>query len=309
MAAEEPSAFAYLCSRSRLLLLTVACSLAARFLYLRYSGPQPRVVPERFRHCDVGGGPILVGTHHKTGTVLLQHLLKDSCKILGWVCSFNDVPRKCNGPEMAKAAGLDLCMQQHGVRFKLATGAPNRFVHAIRDPLEVVLSGYSYHLKTTERWALRSDKRYNGSSYREHLNSLSLEDGLRAEVKHAMRDALKTMPRLANRTGGKPCTLTVRLEDFERDWDGTTAALWDLMGVRDPVAVAKLDRAAAVHNVYTKKPIRYNKHVTLKSAASGPNSRDRMRGVMRGMGEQYEAIRRVRLRLGYPAVGKEAATT
>jgi hypothetical protein len=98
---------------------------------------------------------------HKTGTVLLQHLLKDACPILGWKCTFNDgersevptnasvlgshvrksrpplrpiwypkpgvriplaaVPTKCNGPEQARAAGLHLCFQQHGVRFKLGT--------------------------------------------------------------------------------------------------------------------------------------------------------------------------------------------
>ena len=33
-----------------------------------------------------------------------------------------------------------------------------------------------------------------------------------------LRDSLKTMPRLLNRTGDNPCTLTVRLEDFEHDW-------------------------------------------------------------------------------------------
>ena len=111
----------------------------------------------------------LAPPQHKTGTVLLQHLLKDACPILGWKCTFNDgersecpteasqrqsipgfrpglsrqqvppaaapdlvsdawrsnhlaaVPTKCNGPEQARAAGLDMCFQQHGVRFKLGT--------------------------------------------------------------------------------------------------------------------------------------------------------------------------------------------
>ena len=38
------------------------------------------------------------------------------------------------------------------------------------------------------------------------------------ELTHSLRDSLKTMPRLLNRTGDNPCTLTVRLEDFEHDW-------------------------------------------------------------------------------------------
>ena len=36
-------------------------------------------------------------------------------------------------------------------------------------------------------------------------------DGLLAELKHSLRDSLKTMPRLWNRTHANPCTLEVRL--------------------------------------------------------------------------------------------------
>ena len=290
---------------TRLLLLTLAALLGGRWCYMRFiaqptSGQRPPMLLHDYEHCSVAD-PILVGTHHKTGTVLLQHIFKDACPILGWSCTFNDNPIRCNGPEQARAAGLQLCFYQHGVRFKLGGGTRYRFVHAVRDPLEVVLSGYQYHLKTTERWARRPDKRYNGSSYREYLNSLPVEAGLRAEVKHSLRDALKTMPRLTNRTSTNPCTLTLRLEDFSAQWDKSVARLWDLMGVRDAALVAKLNRRIARHNVNANK--RFNKHVERNASSS----RAGLRRLLRDMPALYEQIQRVREKINYPTIGREAS--
>ena len=282
------------CTWPRVLL----AALAATLLAVRLSFPQR---PTHFQQCH-GDSPILVGTHHKTGTVLLKHIfLKEVCPILGWKCSFDHDPVQCASPEQARAAGLQLCFLQHGIRFKgiQQSATPYRFIHAVRDPLEVVLSGYQYHLKTTERWANRPDRRFNGTSYRQYLNTLPLADGLRAEVKHSLRDALKTMPRLLNRTAARPCTLTVRLEDFERDWAGTVAKMWDLIGV-DASTARRLDRAVAKHNVYGARPRYFNKHVE-KNASS----RSGMRQSIRHLAEPYAKIRSVRAKLGYPLVGRE----
>ena len=286
---------------TRMFLGTLALVLGSRWCYRHFHADPAPLMLDAFVHC-LTSAPILVGTHHKTGTVLLQHVLKDACPILGWRCSFNDVPVACKSPEQAQEAGLHLCFSQHGVRFKLGGGGAYRFVHAVRDPLEVVLSGYQYHLKTTERWARRADRRYNNTSYREHLNSLPLHLGLRAEVKHAMRDALKTMPRLVNRTLSNPCTLTLRLEDFSTDWDMSMARLWDLLGVRDAQMVKALNRKVARHNVYSKgKSQRFNKHVAHNSSSS----RDMMRRLVRGMPMEYEQLKRVRRKIRYPEYGRE----
>ena len=273
--------------------LILVCAVAAIVRFVFFRGPSP------FEHCH-GDAPILVGTHHKTGTVLLKHIfLKEVCPALGWKCSFDHHPVRCASPEDARAAGLQLCFLQHGVRFKIQnTQLPYRFIHAIRDPLEVVLSGYQYHLTTTERWANRVERRYNGTTYRTYLNGLSLDDGLRAELKHSLRDSLKTMPRLLNRTRAMPCTLTLRLEDFERQWGRTIGRIWDLLGVTDPTQVARLTKLVAKHNVYTAKR-KYNKHV------SNATSRTSMRQRVKRLPETYAKIVSVRRRLGYPAHGRE----
>ena len=58
--------------------------------------------PSPFAQCHTHA-PILVGTHHKTGTVLLQHIFKEACAILMWRCSFNHRPLPCSSPEEAVA--------------------------------------------------------------------------------------------------------------------------------------------------------------------------------------------------------------
>jgi len=284
-------------------LLIGALSFAGAISLLATSGTflQPRRHFE-FADCPYDS-PILIGTHHKTGTVLLRHILREVCPMLQWRCSVDDVPTTCRTPEQAQTAGLQLCFQQHAIRLKVQDSpTPYRFVHVIRDPLETMLSGYQYHLKTTERWALRPDKRFHGKSYRSHLNSLPLAEGLAAELAHSLKDNLKTMPRVLNRTASRRCTLTLRLEDFERDWRGTTARLWDLFGVQDAGVAARLDREVAKHNVYqSSRPRLTNKHV------GNVTSRGAMRAAVRSMPNVYRKIQHVRHLIGFPAVGKEGA--
>ena len=142
--------------RNRLLCLFLLVVFFFRWLHDKWPTP--------YRACH-NNTPILVGTHHKTGTVLLQHILKDACRLLRWRCTFNHRPTFCASPEDARKENLQLCFLQHGVRFKLKSGAPYRFIHGIRDPFEVVISGYQYHLRTTEKWAHVEDARWNGTSY------------------------------------------------------------------------------------------------------------------------------------------------
>ena len=277
---------------TRILLASLLCVLVWRYCN------EHRLTPYSQCHNDA---PVLVGTHHKTGTVLLQHILKDACRQLRWRCTFNHHPHYCASPEDAIAANLQLCFLQHGIRFRLQSGASYRFIHGIRDPFEVVLSGYQDHLKTTESWAHRPDPRWNGTSYLKHLNAIPLREGLLTELQHSMRDSLKTMPRLFNRTHDNPCTLEVRLGDFARDWSGTIGRIWDLMGVKNSVMLRQLNTRVERHNVYgVARRGAFNKHVEKNSS-----SRDTMRTTMRSAGNAYHKIQRVRRSIGFPAVGRE----
>ncbi len=79
--------------------------------------------------------------------------------------------------------------------------------HMIRDPRDVVLSGYHYHLWTNEEWCNKKIKdlpadmekvwpllpvnEIKEMSYKEYLNSLSTEEGILAEMKRASTTSIK----------------------------------------------------------------------------------------------------------------------
>uniref|UniRef100_A0A7S3X6W7 Sulfotransferase domain-containing protein n=1 Tax=Emiliania huxleyi TaxID=2903 RepID=A0A7S3X6W7_EMIHU len=300
---------------SRATLRTLLYTALAGVVIWRWHATHPPASPPppssvaRFAQCD-GSSPVLVGTHHKSGTVLLTHLLRDACRALRWTCVFNhDGGRHCASASEARALGARICFLQHGIRFQGLAAAPPgaeaeayRFVHAVRDPLELVLSGYSYHLRTTERWANRPERRWNGTTYRRYLNALPLEAGLLAEMRHSARDNLKTMPRLHARVGARPCTLTLRFEDFSRDWEGTLSSLWALLGVREAAQLAALARVSEKHNVYRHNTTR-GRHVSSTSS----DRRTAMRQLLRRNRDAIARIREVRRQIGYPRVGQEGS--
>jgi len=73
--------------------------------------------PSAFAQCH-SSGPVLVGSHHKTGTVLLTHLLKDACRALQWKCVFNHDKVHCASAAEANQIGAKICLLQHGIQFK-----------------------------------------------------------------------------------------------------------------------------------------------------------------------------------------------
>ncbi|MEI8379567.1 MAG: sulfotransferase domain-containing protein [Planctomycetota bacterium] len=112
-------------------------------------------------------------THHKCGT----HWLK---RILASLAQHYDL-RFHNGLPKGQhpVDGIVFDEQSHldPGEWKYFRGS-----HMIRDPRDVVASGYFYHLWTTESWAQQPRADLNGMSYQSHLQSISREDGLIAEI-------------------------------------------------------------------------------------------------------------------------------
>ncbi len=64
--------------------------------------------------------------------------------------------------------------------------------HISRDPRDVVVSGYFYHLWCKEDWCHDKSK-FNGMSYQEKLNALPKEDGIIFEIERGSRTTLRSM--------------------------------------------------------------------------------------------------------------------
>lgn len=65
--------------------------------------------------------------------------------------------------------------------------------HMIRDPRDIVISAYFYHLWTKEEWAHIPRKSLNNLTYQEHLNSFNKEDGLIAEMQGTSQEVIQEM--------------------------------------------------------------------------------------------------------------------
>lgn len=150
---------------------------------------------------------VLVGTHHKTGTVWMKQV-------------FEAVAQECGQPffvghQRDLPSGTAVFFQEHS-RFRLRRlGAPYRGLHLIRDPRDVVISAAHYHLTARERWLDRPDLLFLGRSYRQMLACrTTLADQIRFEMRHSGRRTIRAM---AAWDDTDPHFFTIKYEDLIQD--------------------------------------------------------------------------------------------
>lgn len=128
---------------------------------MRASGPA-QDTPTRF-----------VATHHKVMTTYFTAVLRPLAFAL-------KQPYQKVHSELPDAKAR-LVMSMHG---KLDLSALGRYrgIHVMRDPRDMIVSGYHYHKWTHEDWVHRPDE--NGVSYQEKLNRADKRSGLFMEIDH-----------------------------------------------------------------------------------------------------------------------------
>ena len=96
-----------------------------------------------------------------------------------------------------------------------------KIIHIIRNPYEIITSGYFYHKKCTEKWctniwvSTNADNiryNFNGLSYQEKLNKLNLEDGINFEMKGRSYNCIKDMCKFKHYN--KKFCLNLKMEDL-----------------------------------------------------------------------------------------------
>jgi hypothetical protein len=83
--------------------------------------------------------------------------------------------------------------------------------HMIRDPRDIIISAYFYHLWTKEEWAHIPRQSLNNLTYQEYLNSLNQEEGLLAEMQGTSKEVITEM---SNWDYHNPNFLELRYEDI-----------------------------------------------------------------------------------------------
>jgi hypothetical protein len=124
---------------------------------------------------------VLVGTHHKTGTVWMAQVFQRFCRLHGVV--FVDISEK-SPEDMVQAILLNTspCVVfSHHSEFPdfsqpaLAARAV-RGIHVVRDPRDLLLSAARYHCDADEPQLLVPRPEFGGMTYREKISSLPTQD-------------------------------------------------------------------------------------------------------------------------------------
>jgi hypothetical protein len=168
--------------------------------------------------------------HHKVGTVWFEQVLRSVSRHFGLAYEHLD-----GAPSPRTRIAL-----QHHTRVDLGTFRPFVGSHMVRDPRDVVVSGYHYHLWTDEPAIVAPDPAYGGVSYRDHLRGLDREAGLLAEIRRASN---RTIAEMAVWDFADPRFLEIRYEDAMADEGSTFARLFRHYGFTERATAVAVDIA------------------------------------------------------------------
>lgn len=163
-------------------------------------------------------------SHPKAGTVWLMNTLKAVSNHYGLrlqVCKlFNDELQPLT----------DIYFQDHAF-VDVSTLPPFKGTHLIRDPRDIIISGYFYYQWTKEEWVhvpvksffpqvkehwpYFSIEEFGNLSYQQYLKSLDEEEGIHAEIRRAAGWTIKHM---VEWDYSNPHFLEVKYEDLMTDW-------------------------------------------------------------------------------------------
>lgn len=139
----------------------------------------PQVYKQALRRELLLKGRVLVGTHHKTGTVWMQSVLGDIARHFGVRLEgrrLGEVP-----PER-----FDIYFNTHS-DFDLASMRfPFKGLHVVRDPRDLIVSATHYHLVSDEAWLHARRPEFGHMSYHEKINSFqSFDDQMLFEMENS----------------------------------------------------------------------------------------------------------------------------
>ena len=204
--------------------------------------------------CWLGRRPerpqILVFSYHKSGTTLLDQVMRKLAERLGLTVQVQ------YGMAYHINRDADIVLLPHSLLgFEIAR--PFRAVRIIRDPRDIWVSSYLYHLRTSEgwctntnfdptppisyprvdfsmlhrpeRWKRRWLSRLSGKSYQENLRDRDFEASLMFELEGYTGCTLEAMRAWRAPTG----VLDVKLEDIAKDFDSAMAEVFRHLGLTE----------------------------------------------------------------------------
>ena len=142
---------------------------------------------------------VLVGTHHKTGTMWMFDIFQTFATKAGLpVLNFSEHCRqlgiagdRCDQLLFGYGLAFDgIILADHAEGFRtLSPLLPKkraRMFHVVRDPRDICISAANYHLRADEAWLHRPEVAFGGMTYQEKISSYDrFEDRVLFEIEHS----------------------------------------------------------------------------------------------------------------------------
>lgn len=148
--------------------------------------PRPLVV-----HCG----------YHKAGTTWFNNVLRAVSAHFGLKYEL------CEPEDRSESTEIYLCNDS---KIDLKTLPAYIGTHMIRDPRDLIVSGYFYHQHTKEHWAHVPRTEYGGRTYQGYLCSLDQREGVMAEIRRTSPNIL----RMVDWDYANPAFLEIKYEDM-----------------------------------------------------------------------------------------------
>ena len=156
--------------------------------------------------------------HHRVGTLWFKTVLGSCAETFGL--------KFFEGEQSELPGDAAIFLQNHS-KIRVRELPPLRGTHLIRDPRDVVVSGYYYHLSCEEEWCLVPQRRFGGRSYQDVLRTLGHDDGIEFEMRYA---AAATFREMASWNYGDPRFLELKYEDLIADEARVFARIFEHYG-------------------------------------------------------------------------------
>ncbi len=239
---------------------------------------------QRQRNLDV---PIFIFCYHKAGSAFFGGIFRDLSKVNGW--KFQHLL----GMRKQAPVHCDVVFFCHSLFDHALFELPFRGVRMIRDPRDIIVSGYLYHRRTTEKWCVHTElnpdppvrfpkvprsqqhhdevwkTRYleslNNMSYQQNLLTLSQDDGLMFEMEHY---GAWTIENMLTWPGGRDDVLELKYEDLMNDYNGTFQAIFQYLDFTEPQMRSAM-HVASLYDISSKSDRQLEKmeHVSSRQAS------------------------------------------
>ena len=166
---------------------------------------------------------LLCCTHHKAGAALFYTIFREianKLKLQTKICL-------SEGSEEDLDENTVVWFHRNRVVEFEKIQKPYRGIHIVRDPGDVIVSGYLYHQRCTEPWYLHPRDDLCGQSYQEHLLNVDQEEGILFEMTHI---GAFTLEKMQAWNYANPQIMEIRLEDIRRAYTSLFTEIFTFLG-------------------------------------------------------------------------------